>query len=111
MRLVQAGCEEPTRGLEPLACSLRWIGRVLQGRAESCESRILEGFPFSGLQCVAPYCVPGGVRVVSKSGSRSGPRALRVGDPEQLIYTAPRGSIEWDPNVQACEGGGHQGST
>ena len=25
----------------------------------------LEGFPFSGLLSVAPYCVPGGVRVVS----------------------------------------------
>jgi hypothetical protein len=25
----------------------------------------LEGFPFSELQRVAPYCVPGGIRVVS----------------------------------------------
>ena len=25
----------------------------------------LEGFPFSGLLSVAPYCVPGGIRVVS----------------------------------------------
>jgi hypothetical protein len=25
----------------------------------------LEGFPFSGLLSVAPYCVPGGIRLVS----------------------------------------------
>ncbi len=25
-----------------------------------------EGFPFSGLLSIAPYCVPGGVRVVSE---------------------------------------------
>ncbi len=25
----------------------------------------LSRFPFSGLPCIAPYCVPGGVRVVS----------------------------------------------
>jgi hypothetical protein len=29
----------------------------------------LGGFVSSGLQCVAPYCVPGGVRVVSTSPS------------------------------------------
>jgi hypothetical protein len=27
----------------------------------------LEGFPFSGLLRIAPYCAPGGVRVVSKA--------------------------------------------
>ena len=27
----------------------------------------LEGFPYSGLLSVAPYCVPGGIRVVSTS--------------------------------------------
>ena len=27
----------------------------------------LEGVPFSGLPCVAPYCAPGGVKVVSRS--------------------------------------------
>src|SRR5215212_9006227 len=32
----------------------------------------LEGFPFPALPCVAPYCVPGGIRVVSTS-PRSGP--------------------------------------
>jgi hypothetical protein len=31
---------EPTRGLEPLTCSLRVMGHVLQGLAEDCKSRI-----------------------------------------------------------------------
>jgi hypothetical protein len=29
----------------------------------------LEGFPFSALPCVAPYCAPGGIRVVSMSSA------------------------------------------
>jgi hypothetical protein len=33
---------------------------------EVAEPAFLEGFLFSGLPCVAPYSVPGGVRVVSK---------------------------------------------
>jgi hypothetical protein len=32
---------------------------------ESCKSRNLREFPFSALPRVAPYCVSGGVRVVS----------------------------------------------
>jgi hypothetical protein len=31
---------EPTSGLEPLTCSLRVIGQVLQGLAQACKSRI-----------------------------------------------------------------------
>jgi hypothetical protein len=56
---------EPTSGLEPLTCSLRVIGHVLQGCAGDCKCRIFKRFPFSGLLSVAPYCVPGGIRVVS----------------------------------------------
>jgi hypothetical protein len=57
---------EPTSGLEPLTCSLRVCGHVLQGIAIAAY---LKGFPFSGLLSVAPYCVPGGIRVVSISSS------------------------------------------
>jgi hypothetical protein len=52
---------EPTSGLEPLTCSLRVIGRALLGFAQGCKTRRSEGFPFSGLLCVAPYCALGGV--------------------------------------------------
>jgi hypothetical protein len=52
----------PTSGLEPLSCSLRVIGQALQGIAHAAY---LEGFPFPALLCVAPYCAPGGIRVVS----------------------------------------------
>ena len=45
--------------------SLRVIGHVLQGCAGDCKCRIFKRFPFSGLLSVAPYCVPGGIRVVS----------------------------------------------
>jgi hypothetical protein len=38
----------------------------LQGFARDCKSRIPKPFLFSGLLGVAPYCVPGGIRVVSK---------------------------------------------
>ena len=36
---------------------------ALQGFANAAY---LEGFPFPALLRVAPYCVPGGIRVVSK---------------------------------------------
>jgi hypothetical protein len=36
--------------------------RGVQGIANAAY---LEGFPFPALLCVAPYCVPGGIRVVS----------------------------------------------
>jgi hypothetical protein len=36
--------------------------RGMQGVANAAY---LEGFPFSGLLSVAPYCVPGGIRLVS----------------------------------------------
>ena len=41
---------------------LRVIGQWLQGFANPAY---LEGFLFPGLPSVAPYCVPGGIRVVS----------------------------------------------
>jgi hypothetical protein len=42
-----------------------------QGCAQECKSRIFRGVPFSGLPRGAPYCVPGGIRLVSKArGSR-----------------------------------------
>jgi hypothetical protein len=38
---------------------------------EVANTAYLKGFLFSGLPCVAPYCVPGGVRLVSRvSGLR-----------------------------------------
>jgi hypothetical protein len=54
--------EEPTSGLEPLYCSLRVITQALQGYANLAY---LSGFSFPALLSVAPYCVPGGIRVVS----------------------------------------------
>ena len=45
--------EEPTSGLEPLTCSLRVIGHVLQGYAEACKSRIFRGVSFP---CLAACC-------------------------------------------------------
>ncbi len=45
--------------------SLRVTNRVLQGFARAYKSPYLSGLLFSGLLRVAPYCVPGGVRVVS----------------------------------------------
>jgi hypothetical protein len=43
---------EPTSGLEPLTCSLRVIGHVLQGCAGACKCRIFRGVSFLRLaQC------------------------------------------------------------
>ena len=55
---------EPTSGFEPLYCSLRVIIHALQGIANPA---FLIRFLCSVLPCVAPYCVPGGVKVVSIS--------------------------------------------
>jgi hypothetical protein len=44
--------------------SLRVIGQALQGFANAAY---LEAFPFPALLRVAPYCVRGGIRVVSTS--------------------------------------------
>jgi len=54
--------EEPTSGLESLSCSLRVIHQALHGAANTA---FLSGFLCCGLPRVAPYCAPGGVRVVS----------------------------------------------
>ena len=57
---------ERTRTAYP--CSLGVITQALQGVANPAY---LEGFLCSRLPRVAPYCVPGGIRVVSKArGSR-----------------------------------------
>ena len=45
---------------------LRVIGQVLQGFVNAA---CLEGFHFPALPCVAPYCAPSGVRVVSTAPS------------------------------------------
>ena len=57
--------KEPTSGLESLTCSLRVISRALLGVVGGCNLVYLSQSLFSGLPRVAPYCVPGGVRVVS----------------------------------------------
>src|SRR5918994_618074 len=44
---------EPTSGLEPLSCSLRVIGQVLQGCAGDCKCRIFRGVSFP---CIAQCC-------------------------------------------------------
>ena len=59
---------EPTSGLEPLTCSLRVILRRCRGVQRVANPAYLSGFLFSGLLRVAPYCVPGGIRVVSGEG-------------------------------------------
>src|SRR5215212_4273876 len=41
----------------------------LRGFTRACQSPISKGFLFSGLLSVAPYCAPGGIRVVSMSPS------------------------------------------
>jgi hypothetical protein len=55
--------EERTRTADLI--SLRVISRVLQGLHRLANPTYLGGFFFSALPSVAPYCVPGGVRVVS----------------------------------------------
>jgi hypothetical protein len=84
-RFLQANpkkMREPTSGLEPLSCSLRVIHQPLQGVAGACKSRIFRGLLCSGLLSVAPYCAPGGVRVVSKD------KGLRIAVPLVHLSTA-----------------------
>src|SRR5919107_1069221 len=61
---------EPTNGLKPLtpahyecAVSGCW------GLQELANPVYLKGFLCSALPCIAPYCVPGGIRVVSASAA------------------------------------------
>jgi hypothetical protein len=51
------------------------ISQALLGRADGCKSRITKGFHFSALLRVAPYCVPGIVRVVSNRVQITAPHA------------------------------------
>src|SRR5215217_2970115 len=46
---------------------LRVISHALRAFADACKFCMSKGFLCSGLQCVAPYCAPGGIRVVSMS--------------------------------------------
>src|SRR5215212_1750893 len=55
--------DERTRTAFP--CSLRVIGHALQGCAGGCNAAYLGGFLCPGLPCVAVYCAPGGIKVVS----------------------------------------------
>jgi hypothetical protein len=59
--------------------SLRVIIQALQGFAQGCKSPNLKGFLVSALPCVAPYCAPGGVRVVSNRVNDSGVAAFSDG--------------------------------
>src|SRR5215208_3051859 len=69
---------EPPSGLEPLTpahyeCAVSSC-RGVQGLANPAY---LSRFPFSALPCVAPYCVPSGVRVVSE-WCQSGVKTSRI---------------------------------
>src|SRR5215203_5406818 len=58
--------KEPTSGLEPLTCSsYECAVRRCRGLHRLANSAYLSLFLFSTLLRVAPYCVPGGIRVVS----------------------------------------------
>ena len=57
---------EPTSGLEPLTCSLRVIHHALLRFAGVANPAYLGRILCCGLLRVAPYCAPGGIRVVSK---------------------------------------------
>jgi hypothetical protein len=59
-----ARADEQTRTADLL--QLRVIGQPLQGLLRLTNPAYLSCFLFSGLQRVAPYCVPGAVRMVSK---------------------------------------------
>jgi hypothetical protein len=59
-------------------CSLRVIGQALQGFTGVANAAYLSRLLFCRLPRVAPYCVPGGVRVVS------GGRGFCVADPFTL---------------------------
>jgi hypothetical protein len=54
---------EPTRGLKPLACSLRVITQALQGCAGVCNCRIFRGVSFP---CLAACCTIIAFPVVSE---------------------------------------------
>ncbi len=68
---------EPTRGLEPLACSLRVIIHTLQGFARACKSPISRpvSFPFLAQYCTvlhSRWC-QSGVNIAARLSSYSGP--------------------------------------
>ena len=67
--------------------------RGLHGLADAAY---LEGFPFSGLLSVAPYCVPGGIRVVSIEAHLLHGRARSWHAPE--ARPAPRQVRQHTPN-------------
>jgi hypothetical protein len=65
LRVLQAEkrADERTRTADLI--SLRVIIHVLLGFAQDCETRISKPILFSALPCIATYCAPSGVRVVS----------------------------------------------
>ena len=71
---------EPTSGLEPLSSSHYELEFMrCRGLHRFAIPPYLGRFPFCVLPCVAPYCVPGGVRVVSEvRGLPCRPFAARI---------------------------------
>ena len=59
--------DERTRTAYP--CSLRVITQALQGVQRLANPAYLGGFLCSGFLRVAPYCAPGGIRVVSRGAT------------------------------------------
>src|SRR5918994_3089974 len=73
---------EPTSGLEPLTCSLRVCGHVLQGFARGCKSPISKGVSFL---CLAQCCT-----VLRSRWYQSGIRTSDSYSPTAGLMARPR---------------------
>ena len=72
------------------------IGQALQGFARGCKHRISK--PVS-LLCLAQYCVPGGVRVVSIEVHSCSTSVLTPNEhPKDAQHLAGHGSIQLTPD-------------
>jgi len=60
------------------------------------KAAFLRGFPISGLLRIAPYCAPGGIRVVSISPPRPQPRFL-------VLATAPQRFADLSDRSESSE--------
>src|ERR687885_1789879 len=80
---VKKRADERTRTADLI--SLRVIGRALQGVANPAY---LKGFLCTGLPRVAPYCAPGGVRVVSKATAARPATVTHDPSPSRGLRTA-----------------------